>query len=155
MVKDNEHIEDLNDQMLVRREKMNELREKGIDPFGSRYEPTHFSADLVKEYDKFSKEELQEKEIPAKISGRLMAKRGSGKAGFANLKDNKGSVQIYVRLDAVGEEQYELFQDADLGDFIGVEGILMKTNTGELTVRADQVEFLTKPYVHYLTNIMV
>jgi len=144
MVKDNEHIEDLNDQMLVRREKMNELREKGIDPFGSRYEPTHFSADLVKEYDKFSKEELQEKEIPAKISGRLMAKRGSGKAGFANLKDNKGSIQIYVRLDAVGEEQYELFQDADLGDFIGVEGILMKTNTGELTVRADQVEFLTK-----------
>src|SRR5699024_12262898 len=79
-----------------------------------------------------------------KISGRLMAKRGSGKAGFANLKDNKGSIQIYVRLDAVGEEQYELFQDADLGDFIGVEGILMKTNTGELTVRADQVEFLTK-----------
>jgi Lysyl-tRNA synthetase (class II) len=90
MVKDNEHIEDLNDQMLVRREKMNELREKGIDPFGSRYEPTHFSADLVKEYDKFSKEELQEKEIPAKISGRLMAKRGSGKAGFANLKIIKG-----------------------------------------------------------------
>lgn len=144
MVKDNEHIEDLNDQMLVRREKMNKLREKGIDPFGSRYEPTHFSADLVEEYDKFSKEELQEKKIPAKISGRLMAKRGSGKAGFANLKDSKGSVQIYVRLDAVGEEQYELFQDADLGDFIGVEGDLMKTNTGELTVRADKVEFLTK-----------
>jgi len=144
MVKDNEHIEDLNDQMLVRRKKMNELREKGVDPFGSRYESTHFSKDLVEQYGDFSKEELQEKEIPAKISGRLMAKRGSGKAGFANLKDNKGSIQIYVRLDSVGEEPYKLFKDADLGDFIGVEGTLMKTNTGELTLRADKVEFLTK-----------
>lgn len=144
MVKDNEHIEDLNDQMLVRREKMDELREKGVDPFGGAYKNTQFSTDLIEEYDEFSKEELTEKNIPAKISGRLMAKRGSGKAGFANLKDNKGSIQIYVRLDAIGEEQYAVFQDADLGDFIGVEGILMKTNTGELTVRADDVTFLTK-----------
>ena len=144
MVKDNEHIEDLNDQMIVRREKMAELREKGVDPFGDRYEQKNLSSDLLEEYDEFSKEDLQEKEIPAQISGRLMAKRGSGKASFANLKDRKGSIQIYVRLDAVGEEQYEIFQDADLGDFIGVEGVLMKTNTGELTVRADDVTFLTK-----------
>lgn len=144
MVKDNEHIEDLNDQMIVRREKMAELREKGVDPFGDRYEQKNLSTDLIEEYDEFSKEDLQEKEVPAQISGRLMAKRGSGKASFANLKDRKGSIQIYVRLDGVGEEQYEIFQDADLGDFIGVEGVLMKTNTGELTVRADDVTFLTK-----------
>ena len=144
MTKDHEHIEDLNDQMLVRRKKMNELREKNIDPFGNRYERTHFSTDLIEEYGELSKEDLQEKEIPVKISGRLMAKRGSGKAGFANLKDNQGTIQIYVRLDNVGEENYQLFKDADLGDFIGVEGMLMKTNTGELTVRADKVEFLTK-----------
>jgi len=144
MTKDHEHIEDLNDQMLVRRKKMNELREKNIDPFGNRYERTHFSTDLIEEFGELSKEDLQEQEISAKISGRLMAKRGSGKAGFANLKDNQGTIQIYVRLDNVGEENYQLFKDADLGDFIGVEGTLMKTNTGELTLRADKVEFLTK-----------
>ncbi len=66
MVKDNEHIEDLNDQMLVRREKMNELREKGVDPFGSRYEPTHFSVDLVEEYDKFIKRRITRKRYPCK-----------------------------------------------------------------------------------------
>ena len=144
MVKENENLEDLNDQMLVRREKMDELRENGIDPFGTRFERSHFSNELVEEYDQYSKEELKEKSVPAKVSGRLMAKRGSGKAGFANLKDNEGNVQIYVRLDAVGEEQYKIFQQSDLGDFIGVEGDLMKTNTGELTVRADKVIFLTK-----------
>lgn len=144
MTKDHEHTEDLNDQMLVRRKKMNELREKNIDPFGKRYERTHYSTDLIEEYGELSKEDLQEKEIPAKISGRLMAKRGSGKASFANLKDNQGTIQIYVRLDNVGEENYQVFKDADLGDFMGVEGTLMKTNTGELTLRADKVEFLTK-----------
>lgn len=144
MTKDHEHTEDLNDQMLVRRKKMNELREKNIDPFGKRYERTHYSTDLIEEYGELSKENLQEKEIPAKISGRLMAKRGSGKASFANLKDNQGTIQIYVRLDNVGEENYQVFKDADLGDFMGVEGTLMKTNTGELTLRADKVEFLTK-----------
>ena len=144
MTKDHEHMEDLNDQMLVRRKKMNELREKNIDPFGKRYERTHYSTDLIEEYGELSKEDLQKKEIPAKISGRLMAKRGSGKASFANLKDNQGTIQIYVRLDNVGEENYQVFKDADLGDFMGVEGTLMKTNTGELTLRADKVEFLTK-----------
>lgn len=144
MTKDHEHMEDLNDQMLVRRKKMNELRKKNIDPFGKRYERTHYSTDLIEEYGELSKEDLQEKEIPAKISGRLMAKRGSGKASFANLKDNQGTIQIYVRLDNVGEENYQVFKDADLGDFMGVEGTLMKTNTGELTLRADKVEFLTK-----------
>ena len=120
MTKENEHLEDLNDQMIVRREKMNELREKGIDPFGKPFKDTQFSIDLIEAYNHLSKEELKEQAIPAKVSGRLMAKRGSGKASFANLKDNKGNVQIYVRLDAVGEEQYEIFKTADLGDFIGI-----------------------------------
>lgn len=144
MVKDNEQQENLNDQMLVRREKMDELREKGLDPFGNRFERTHFSTELNEEYGNLSKEELAEQKIPATVVGRLTAKRGSGKASFANLKDNNGNIQIYVRLDAVGEEQYDIFKSADLGDFIGVEGYLMKTNTGELTVRADSATFLTK-----------
>ena len=144
MVKNNEHQKDLNDQMLVRREKADKLKEMGIDPFGGRFERTHFSTDLIEQYDQFTKEELAEKNVPATIVGRLMAKRGSGKASFANLKDRKGNIQIYVRLDEIGEEQYGVFKDTDLGDFIGVEGKLMKTNTGELTVSAENVEFLTK-----------
>lgn len=144
MTKDNEHVENLNDQMIVRREKMIRLRDQNVDPFGTRFEATHYSTDLKKSYDEYSKEDLAEKAFPATISGRLMAKRGSGKAGFANLKDSHGLMQIYVRLDAIGEDQYKLFQDADLGDFLGIEGELMKTNTGELTVKADKLTFLTK-----------
>lgn len=144
MTKDNEHIESLNDQMIVRREKMEELRKNGVDPYSGPYKRSHYSSELIAEYDHLSKEELSEETIPAKVSGRLMAKRGSGKAGFANIKDPNGNIQIYVRLDAVGEEEYEVFKQADLGDIIGVEGDLMKTNTGELTVRADHVKMLTK-----------
>ena len=144
MTKDNEHVESLNDQMIVRREKMEELRKNGVDPFSGPYKRSHYSSELIAEYDHLSKEELSEETIPAKVSGRLMAKRGSGKAGFANIKDPNGNIQIYVRLDAVGEEEYEVFKQADLGDIIGVEGDLMKTNTGELTVRADHVKMLTK-----------
>lgn len=144
MVKENEHLENLNDQMIVRREKRDELRAKGIDPFGGRFERTHYSSELKEAYDQFTKAELAEKEFPATVVGRLMAKRGSGKAGFANLKDSKGNIQIYVRLDEVGEEQYDVFKHADLGDFIGVAGEMMKTNTGELTVNAKEVTFLTK-----------
>lgn len=144
MVKENEYLEKLNDQMIVRREKMDALRDKNIDPFGTRFYRTAFSTELVAEYDQYSKEELAEKQIAATIVGRLTAKRGSGKTTFANLKDSEGNIQIYVRLDEVGEEEYQLIKDADLGDFIGVEGVLMKTNTGELTVSASKIEFLTK-----------
>lgn len=144
MVKENENLENLNDQMLVRRDKKNELREKGIDPFGGRFERTHYSKELIEQYDQYTKPELEEKQIPTKVVGRLMAKRGSGKTTFANLKDSQGRIQIYIRLDEIGEEQYQIIKDADLGDFIGVEGILMKTNTGELTVQAKNTTFLTK-----------
>ena len=82
MTNENEHLENLNDQMIVRRDKMKELREKGMDPFGGRIERTHLSNELIEEYDSLSKEELAEKEIPATVVGRLMAKRGSGKASL-------------------------------------------------------------------------
>lgn len=144
MVKENENLENLNDQMLVRREKKDELKAKGIDPFGKPFKRAHYSTELVELYDDYTKAELAEKEFPTKIVGRLMAKRGSGKTTFANLKDSKGNIQIYIRLDEIGEEQYQVIKDADLGDFIGVEGIMMKTNTGELTVHAKDTTFLTK-----------
>ncbi|HDX9511989.1 TPA: lysine--tRNA ligase [Bacillus cereus] len=141
---DNMNHEELNDQLLVRREKLHNLREQGIDPFGKRFERTNSTTDLVSLYGEFSKEELEEKEITVSIAGRIMTKRGKGKAGFANIQDLHGQVQIYVRKDTVGDEEYELFTTADLGDLVGIEGKVFKTNVGELSVKATGFTLLTK-----------
>ncbi|GAB6451869.1 MULTISPECIES: lysine--tRNA ligase [Bacillus] len=141
---DNMNHEELNDQLLVRREKLHNLREQGIDPFGKRFERTNATNDLLSLYGEFSKEELEEKEISVSIAGRIMTKRGKGKAGFAHIQDLHGQVQIYVRKDAVGDEEYELFKTADLGDLVGIEGKVFKTNVGELSVKATGFTLLTK-----------
>ncbi|MDN7243838.1 lysine--tRNA ligase [Planococcus sp. N028] len=136
--------EELNDQILVRRQKMQTFRDNGIDPFGARFERTHLSEDIINEYSELSKEELEETPHEVVIAGRIMTKRGKGKAGFAHLQDLKGQIQIYVRKDAIGEEAYGYFNTADLGDIIGVKGTVFKTNVGELSVKATEIEFLTK-----------
>lgn len=130
--------------MQVRREKMNAYREQGLDPFGGRFARTHLSKDLLGAYDQFSKEELEGKEDKVTIAGRMMTKRGKGKAGFAHLQDLSGQIQIYVRKDAIGEEAYEIFKTADMGDIIGVTGVMFKTNVGELSVKATEFQLLTK-----------
>jgi lysyl-tRNA synthetase class 2 len=136
--------EELNDQLRVRREKLNKLREMGIDPFGKRFERTHKAQELFDLYGDLSKEELEEKQIKVAVAGRIMTKRGKGKAGFAHIQDVTGQIQIYVREDEVGEEQYELFKTSDLGDIIGVHGTVFKTKVGELSIRVSSYEFLTK-----------
>ncbi|ANN30292.1 lysine--tRNA ligase [Bacillus thuringiensis serovar coreanensis] len=141
---DNMNHEELNDQLIVRRKKLHNLREQGIDPFGKRFERTNSTTDLVSLYGEFSKEELEEKEIAVSIAGRIMTKRGKGKAGFAHVQDLHGQVQIYVRKDAVGDDEYELFKTADLGDLVGIEGKVFKTNVGELSVKATGFTLLTK-----------
>ncbi|MGM0924630.1 MAG: lysine--tRNA ligase [Bacillota bacterium] len=136
--------EELNDQLKVRREKLHTLREKGLDPFGKRFERTGYTAQLVREYGEISKEDLEEREISVTLAGRIMTKRGKGKAGFAHIKDIEGQIQIYVRKDAVGDEQYELFTGADLGDIVGVTGVMFKTKVGELSIKVTSFELLTK-----------
>lgn len=136
--------EELNDQLRVRREKLNSLREKGLDPFGKRFERTNQTAELFTTYNDLSKEELAEKEVKVTIAGRIMTKRGKGKAGFAHIQDLSGQIQIYVRKDAVGDESYEIFNTADLGDIIGVSGTVFKTQVGELSIKAETFELLTK-----------
>ena len=136
--------EELNDQLRVRRDKMNSMREMGIDPFGKKYSRTHTTQEIKEQYDALSKEELDEKEITVTIAGRLMTKRGKGKAGFAHIQDLPGQIQIYVRQDAVGDEAYSLFNSADLGDIVGVTGTVFKTKVGELSVKAKEFTFLTK-----------
>lgn len=151
--------EELNDQLIVRREKLDALRERNVDPFGSRFERTHLSTELHETYDEFTKEEIAGKEETATVAGRIMTKRGKGKVGFAHLQDRKGQIQIYVRKDAVGEEDYATFKNADLGDFIGVSGIIMKTDTGEVTIKPTSVTQLSKALrplpdkYHGLTNV--
>ncbi|MCA1013005.1 lysine--tRNA ligase [Halobacillus halophilus] len=136
--------EELNEQMRVRRDKLNTYREQGLDPFGDKFERTHLAEDLIEKYDQYSKEELEEKQFPATIAGRIMTKRGKGKAGFTHIQDVSGQIQLYIRKDRIGEEAYEVFNTADLGDIIGVTGVMFKTKVGELSVKADEFHLLTK-----------
>ncbi|MGL5979089.1 MAG: lysine--tRNA ligase [Erysipelotrichaceae bacterium] len=134
----------LSEQEIVRREKMQELAERGIAPFGERYDRTHKSGQIFAAYDQFSKEELVEKNVTVKIAGRIMTKRDQGKAGFMHIQDVDGKIQIYVRKDTVGEETFEIFKKADLGDIVGIEGVVFKTNHGELSVKATAYTHLSK-----------
>ncbi|NGP46886.1 lysine--tRNA ligase [Bacillaceae bacterium SIJ1] len=138
--------EEQSDQLQVRREKLQMIRNTGADPFGQRFERTHKSAELFQTYDQFSKEELEAKESEAEvvIAGRIMTKRGKGKAGFAHIQDLDGQIQLYVRKDTVGEDTYELFKLADLGDIVGVKGQMFKTNVGELSIKVHHFEILSK-----------
>ena len=135
---------ELNDQMLVRREKLETLREAGLDPFGKRFERDANSATLNTKYADKSKEDLHELAERATIAGRIMTKRGKGKVSFAHIQDREGQIQIYVRKDNVGDEAYDIFKHADLGDFYGIEGEVMRTDMGELSIKADKITFLSK-----------
>lgn len=137
-------MEHLNDQEKVRREKLQQLIDKGINPFGNKYTRTHLSSDLVNKYQDASKEALDELHLSVKVAGRIMTKRRQGKAGFMHIQDLGGRIQIYVRQDIIGEEEYDLFKHADLGDIVGIEGILFKTNHGELSIKASKYTHLTK-----------
>jgi len=138
------NIEELNDQQLVRRQKMASIRESGLDPFGSRFERTHLSSEVLTQFADQTKEQLEENHQEVIIAGRIMTKRGKGKAGFAHIQDLAGQIQIYVRQDAVGDEAYELFKVADLGDIVGIRGYVFRTQVGELSVKATEFTFLTK-----------
>lgn len=134
----------MNDQLKVRREKMQELRDEGIDPFGHVFKPTYLARDLDKEFNQYDKEELEQKDVKATIAGRMVAKRGKGKVGFADILDRSGKIQVYVRKDVVGEDQYHIFKRADIGDFLGFTGEVIKTDMGQLTIRATSITFLSK-----------
>ena len=137
-------MREFTEQELVRREKLKELESLGIDPFGFRFDVTSNSKEIKEKYADKTKEELHEIDIPVIVAGRIMTKRGKGKAGFMHIQDKFGQIQIYVKLDNVGEEQYTLFEKADLGDIVGIEGTVMRTNMGELSVKANKYIHLVK-----------
>ncbi len=136
--------EDINEQQKIRREKAKALKEKGVDPFGQKYLRTHDAKSIHKTYGKFTREELEKQPIHVSIAGRIVLKRGQGKAGFMHLQDRDDKIQVYVRQDQLGEDAYEIYRQADLGDIIGIEGVLFRTKTNELTVNASTYTHLTK-----------
>ncbi len=134
----------LTEQEIIRREKLDFLREKNVAPFGQKFERTTDSGKIATEYATSTKEELEANKVVVKIAGRIMTKRGQGKAGFMNIQDRAGTIQIYVRQDHVGDDSFEIFQKGDIGDFVGIEGYLFLTNTGQLSVKAEVYTHLSK-----------
>ncbi|MCP3775349.1 lysine--tRNA ligase [Paenibacillus sp. MZ04-78.2] len=135
---------ELNELLQIRRNKLDELRGLGIDPFGQKFDRTHHAGDIFKAYENKSKEELEALSPEVSIAGRIMQKREMGKAGFAHIQDITGKIQIYVRADALEESKYKAYELLDIGDLIGVRGTVFKTKTGELSVKAQSVEVLSK-----------
>ena len=128
----------LGDQIKVRREKLAQLQAEGMDPFTiTRFVSTTTAQEIKDHFD-----EMEGK--PVSIAGRLMSKRGMGKASFAHLRDDKGDIQLYVRRDELGDEAYAAFKKLDVGDIIGVKGEVFRTKTGELSVRATELTLLAK-----------
>lgn len=135
---------ELSELLQIRRAKLDELRALGIDPFGKKYDRTAGAGDILAKYDGQTKEELDELALEVSIAGRIMAKRVMGKASFAHIQDLSGKIQIYVRQDSIPEAQYAAFNVLDLGDIIGIRGIVFKTKTGETSIKASNLEVLSK-----------
>ncbi|ARB91699.1 lysine--tRNA ligase [Legionella longbeachae] len=139
-----EQVEHLDESEVyhIRKQKLAELRTQGFN-FPNHFRREHLAQELIKEYDSLDKETLAEKHIKVTVAGRIVLRRIMGKASFFHIQDFSGRIQIYIRANDL-PEQYEQFKHWDLGDIVGVEGELFKTNTGELTVNAEGIELLTK-----------
>ena len=134
---------DENQIIALRREKLNAIRQQGI-AFPNHFQRDSLAGDLHAQYDALSKEALDPQAIPVKIAGRMMLKRAMGKASFATIQDVSGQIQLYINNQGVGEAAHNDFKHWDMGDIVGAEGTLFKTNHGELTVRVSQIHLLSK-----------
>lgn len=130
---------EINEQMQVRIDKMHKIEEHGWKPFGYRFLYTHRAADIAAQFD-----ELSEKETEVKMAGRIMAIRSHGKTCFMDMQDKTGRIQVYVRKDVIGEENYALIKLMDIGDTVGITGTAFRTHMGELSIKANSVEMLSK-----------
>ena len=130
---------EINEQMQFRINKMNQLAELGLEPFGRKFNWTHHAQDIADDF-----EELSEKETVVRLAGRVMAIRGHGKTAFLDLLDKTGRIQLYVRKDALGEDNYGIIKLMDIGDIIGVSGTVFRTHMGELSIKAVSLEILSK-----------
>lgn len=146
------------DQELVRREKAEKLRELGMDPFGQKFERDAYAADLQEKYESVPHDDFENITDEYTVVGRIMFIRKMGKASFFTIKDKTDKIQIYISINDVGEDIYNLFKSADIGDIVGVHGRVMKTRTGELTIKCLEYTHLVKALrplpekFHGLTN---
>ena len=132
------------DQLIQRQKKLERIAELGFEPHPHRFEWKQTAAEIVAKYDQSTAEELQKTPVNVCVAGRILTLRLHGKAGFAHIQGNGKRLQIYVKLDAVGERAFQLFQLLDMGDIIGVSGHLFRTKTNELTIWVEQLTLLTK-----------
>ena len=130
--------QNLNEVLKIRREKLKKLQETGRDPFKvEKFQRTAFSIEIKDNFEEFEGKEV-------KLAGRIMAKRTMGKASFLDILDRDGRIQAYVRKDAIGEEEYDILTTYDLGDIVGIRGIVFKTKKDEISIRAEEVQLLSK-----------
>jgi len=140
----------MEDELLrVRREKLHKLRELSIEPYPYKFQQNHFSKDLVEQFETLGAKDdgqLNGSDTPrVQVAGRIMSQRSKGKTAFAHIQDAHGKIQIYVRKDQLGEHPYDAFTKLfDIGDIIGVRGVLFKTHTGEITIKAEEITLLSK-----------
>lgn len=137
-------MREFSEQELVRREKINKIKELGLDPFGHRFERDTNSKEIKEKYQDVPHDDFENMTDTATVAGRIMFIRKMGKASFFTINDKYGSIQIYISINDVGEEKYNLFKSADLGDIVGVHGKIMKTRTGELTIKCLEYTPLVK-----------
>ncbi len=132
-----ENREELNELLQVRRDKLQDLHNLGIDPFGEKFERTHTAQEIATRFDELENEETT-------LPGRIMSMRTHGKASFADLMDHTGRIQLYLKVDIIGEEGYALLQKLDIGDIVGVTGKIFRTRRGEISVEVRTLKFLSK-----------
>ena len=137
-------MREFTDQELIRREKAQKIREQGIDPFGHRFERTALAAEIKEKYQGVEHDAFENINDVYTVAGRIMFIRKMGKASFFSIQDKSGKVQIYISINDVGEETYTLFKTADIGDIVGVTGKVMKTQTGEITLKCQEYTHLVK-----------
>lgn len=136
----NENIEqqDLNEILKIRRQKLSDLQQAGKDPFANvKYERTDTSGQIVNNFDSFEGKQVS-------LAGRIIARRMMGKASFCNILDQDGKIQLYIKIDEVGEEKYEEYKKYDIGDIVGIKGDVFKTHTGEVSVKVKDIILLSK-----------
>ncbi len=137
-------MEETNDLIQQRKKKLEELRSLGINPYGNTFKPGDTSQGIIEKYGELTAEELEKKKYLCTIAGRIIALRSFGKAAFSHIQDDKGKIQFYIKKELAGEEAYSIFKKIDIGDYIGIEGFLFRTKTGELTIEVEKFSILAK-----------
>lgn len=137
-------MRELTEQEVVRREKAEKLRELGLDPFGHSFQRNAYAQEIKEKYKDVEHDAFENITDEAIVAGRIMFIRKMGKASFCTIKDKTGLIQIYISINDIGEEKYSLFKTADLGDIVGIRGKIMKTRTGEVTIKCLEYTPLVK-----------